>query len=182
MEEKDKSLIEKQIDSKEVYHGKIINVYVDDVLLPNGKQSKRELIRHCLASAVLAFDEEGNVILEDQFRYPYNDVITEIPAGKADKNEDPIVTAKRELLEETGYEAGELTLLGEYYPTVAYTDEIIYLYEARSLKKKEQHLDDGEALRYYKVPFKKFLSMVNKGKIKDGKTLAALAYYLTKQH
>ncbi len=177
----DQKLLEKKLDTKEIYHGKILNVLVGDVLLPNGKKSTRELIRHCKASAVLAFDDNGNVILEDQFRYPYNTVITEIPAGKADGDEDPLVTAKRELLEETGYEANDIALLGEFYPSVAYTDEVIYLYEAHSLKKKEQHLDADESLSFYFKSFEEFKRMVSEGKIKDGKTLAAFAYYLLKR-
>lgn len=173
-------LKETKISSKEIFKGRILNVYCDEVLLPNGHKSTRELIRHCKASAVLAFDDSNNVILEKQFRYPYNDVLVEIPAGKADKEEDPLITAKRELLEETGFEADDITLLGEYYPSVAYTDEVIYLYEARSLKKKEQHLDADESLSYYFVSFDEFKKMILDGKIKDGKTLAALTYYLLK--
>lgn len=174
------NLKETKVSSKEVFKGKILDVFVDTVTLPNGHTATRELIRHCKAAAVLAFDEDNNVILEKQFRYPYNDVLIEIPAGKADKDEDPIITAKRELQEETGYEAGKLTLLGEFYPSVAYTDEIIYLYEAHDLKKKSQHLDEDETLCYFKVSFDEFKKMVKEGQIGDGKTLAALAYYLAK--
>ncbi len=181
MNDKEKeTLIEREISSKEVYKGHLLDVYEDEVLLSNGVKSRREYIRHCLASAVLAFDEENNIILEEQFRYPFHDVIKELPAGKADGKEDPLEVAKRELLEETGYEADEWTFLGEFYPSVAYTDESIYLYEAHSLHKKERHLDVDENLIVNKVPFDEFIEMVNKGEIRDGKTLGALAYYLAK--
>ncbi len=176
----DKDYRETKLYSKSIYKGHIIDVYVDDILLPNGNKATRELVRHCKASAVLAFDSDNNVILEKQFRYPYDELITEIPAGKADKDEDPIITAKRELLEETGYEASEITLLGEFYPSVAYTDEIIYLYEAHGLVRKKQHLDDDETLSYFKVSLDEFKQMVKNGQIKDGKTIAALGYYLLK--
>lgn len=169
-----------KIASKQIYKGRILDVYVDDVKLPNGNTSKRELIRHCKASAVLAFDDNNNIILEHQFRYPYDETIIEIPAGKCDLDEDPKLTAIRELKEETGYEADKIELLGLFYPSVAYTDEIIYLYVASSLKKGKQHLDADENLEYAFIPFDSFLKMINDGKIKDGKTLAAVAYYLIK--
>ena len=172
------NLIETKISSKQVYKGKLLEVYEDKVILPNGVNSSREYIKHCKASAVLAFDDDNNVIIEKQFRYPFNDVIIEIPAGKADNDEDPLLTAKRELLEESGYEAKAFTLLGEFYPSVAYTDEVIYLYEAHDLIKKDQHLDKDEALIAYKISFDEFKKMVKEGQIKDGKTLAALSFYL----
>lgn len=178
--EEKQTLDERQISSKEVYKGHLLDVYEDEVELPNGVRSRREYIRHCIAAAVLAFDNDGNILLEEQFRYPFHTIVNELPAGKADGDEDPLDVAKRELLEETGYEADEWDFLGEFYPSVAYTDETIFLYEARSLHKKEQHLDVDESLIVKKVPFASFLDMVNKGKIKDGKTLGALAYHFAK--
>lgn len=169
-----------KINSQEIYKGKILNLYVDDVKLPNGNTSKREVVRHCKASAVLAFDIKGDVIIEEQFRYPYDDTIIEIPAGKCDENEDPEVTARRELKEETGYECKYLEYLGCIYPSVAYTDEIIYIYLATGLKKGEQKLDADESLEYKKISFKKLLNMIDEGKIQDAKTLAAVTYYLIK--
>ncbi len=171
---------EKKISSEEIYHGKILNLVVDKVLLPNGHISTREVVRHCKASAILAIDENDNIILEDQFRYPYNAIIKEVPAGKCDADEDPKDTARRELEEETGYQAKELVELGVYYPSVAYTDEIIYLYLATGLTKSKQHLDEDEALDYYKVPFSTAVDMVKKGQIKDGKTIAIICQYLIK--
>lgn len=169
---------EKMIASKEIYKGHILDLYVDDVLLPNGHTSKREVIRHCKAAAVLAFDENDNIILEDQYRYPYDAVLKEIPAGKCDKGEDSKDTAIRELEEETGYKANHLEFLGTFYPTVAYTDEIIDIYLATDLERTHQHLDENESLDYYKIPFAMFLDLIHKGEIQDGKTLAAVTYYL----
>lgn len=171
-------LKEKKLSSKEIYKGRIINLYVDDVLLPNGKQSKREVVRHCKASAVLAFNDRNEVILERQYRYPYDEILTEIPAGKCDHDEDPLTAAKRELEEETGYQAEEMTYLGKIYPTCAYTDEVIYIYLAKGLKKTHQHLDADEALEYRFVPFQDLLDAIREDKIPDAKTLAAVSFYL----
>ena len=171
---------EKKIASKEIYKGKIIDVYVDKVLLPNGNETYREVVRHCKASAILAFTDENTIILENQFRYPYDEMVLEIPAGKCDKDEDPKDAAVRELEEETGYRANNITFLGEFYPTVAYTDEIIYLYLATDLVKTKQHLDADENLDYFEITFDELLKMVKEGKIKDGKTLAAINYFIIK--
>ena len=171
---------EKKIASKEIYKGKIIDVYVDKVLLPNGNETYREVVRHCKASAILAFTDENTIILENQFRYPYDEMVLEIPAGKCDKDEDPKDAAVRELEEETGYRANNITFLGEFYPTVAYTDEIIYLYLATDLVKTKQHLDADENLDYFEITFDELLKMIKEGKIKDGKTLAAINYFIIK--
>lgn len=179
---------QKSIDSKreiptkinEVYKGKILDVFCDEVRLPSGKISHREVIRHCHAAAVLAFNEKGEVLLEEQYRYPYDDVLIEIPAGKGEKNEDALITARRELEEETGYYANKLTLLGLFYPSVGYTDEAISLFLAEDLVKTKQHLDDGEELDYYFIPFDELCTKIANGEIPDGKTIAAVGYYLLK--
>ena len=144
-------LKEKKLSSKEIYKGKILDLYVDEVMCPNGHKSSRELIRHCKASCIIAKLDNGNFLLEKQYRYPYDEVILEFPAGKCDKGEDPKITALRELEEETGYKANDIEFLGEYYPTCAYTDEIIYLYFASNLVKTKQHLDENEALNVFEV-------------------------------
>lgn len=171
---------EKTLNSKEVYKGKILDVFLDEVKLPCGKVSHREIIRHCHAAAVLAFNEKGEVILEDQYRYPYDDIITEIPAGKGDEGETGEETARRELEEETGYHANTLEELGLFYPSVGYTDEAIHLFLAKDLVKTKQHLDPGEELEYYFVSFEHLCEMIKNGEIPDGKTVAAVGYYLLK--
>ena len=168
---------EKKTASKEIYKGHILDVYVDDVTLPSGRKTHREVIRHCHASAILAINEKNEVILEEQYRYPYDDIITEIPAGKGDEGEDYQITAARELEEETGYQAGKMEFLGYFYPSVGYTDEKIGIYLATELKKKKQHLDEDEVLDYYFLPMEEFQQKIRDGEICDGKTLAAYAYY-----
>jgi len=171
---------EKKIDGKEVYKGKILDLWVDEVELPNGDKATREVIRHCKAAAILAFDLTGRIILEEQYRYPYDTLITEIPAGKCDPDEEPEKTAFRELAEETGYKASHLEFLGKMYPSCAYTDEVIYIYMATGLVKGEQHLDKDESLTFRKVTLDDLLSMIREGKIQDAKTLAAVSFYITK--
>lgn len=171
---------EKMLSSKKIYSGKILDVYVDSVLTPDNKKTTRELIRHCKASCVLAITEDGKVIIERQYRYPYDDFLIELPAGKCDKDENPKATAKRELKEETGYVAKKIELLGKIYPSCAYTDEVIYCYLATQLTKKESKLDEGEFLEVETISLDKLLDLVLKGKIYDAKTLSSLLFYINR--
>lgn len=171
---------EKTLKSKNVFSGKLLHLYVDEVELEDGHKATREVIRHCEASAVLAIDDQERVLIEKQFRYPYGEEILEIPAGKADHKEDPMETAKRELAEETGYNASSWLHLGDMYPSCAYTDEVIHIYLAQGLKPGIRHLDEGESLDYRFVMMADLKTMVKDGLIKDGKTLAALAFYQAK--
>lgn len=173
-------LKEKKISSEEIYKGKIIDVYKDKVLCPNGKTSYREYIKHCRASCVLAKLPNGKFLLEKQYRYPYDEVIFEFPAGKCDKGEDPKLTAIRELEEETGYLANKITYIGQIYPTCAYTDEIIYLYYAEDLVKTHQHLDENEAVEVLEVTLDEIKELLNNGSLKDAKSVAAICYLFSK--
>ena len=169
-------LKEKKLSSELIYKGKIIDVYKDKVVCPNGHESVREYVSHCRASCVMALNDDGKFLVEKQYRYPYDEVIFEFPAGKCDKGEDPLITAKRELEEETGYLANRIEFLGEIYPSCAYTDEIIYLYEARDLVKTHQHLDDNEALNIFEITIEELNNLIKKGDLKDAKSLCAIAY------
>ncbi len=173
--EKFEELIEKQSASEKIYDGEILHVYKDQVILPNGKEAGRELIRHIGAVCVVPITEDGMVVMEKQFRYPINQVITEIPAGKLDSyNEDRLEAAKRELLEETGYTAENWVDMGVYYPAAAYSDEKITMYLATGLKKGMQKLDDDEFLNIEQIPLKQLVDDVLDGKIEDGKTQVAI--------
>lgn len=173
-------LTEKQISSELIYDGKIVKLYRDEVLLPDGGRGAREYIRHIGAVCVVPLTDDGKIVIEKQFRYPFNDVLTEIPAGKLDsKDEVPELAALRELREETGASAKELVCLGAYYPTCAYSDEIIHMYLATGLTFGERELDEDEFLNVQLVPLKDVLRDIMEGRIKDGKTQAAVlkAFY-----
>lgn len=168
-------LFEKQIKSINIYKGKILDLYCDEILLPNGRTSTREYIKHVGAACVVPLDNDGNIIIEKQFRYPFSRVLTEIPAGKLDSKEEPhLEAALRELREETGYSAQKMIYLGEYYPTCAYSDETIHMYLATGLSFGDRNLDDDEFLGVEKMPLETAVDEIMKGNIRDGKTQTAI--------
>lgn len=170
-----KNLTETKTDSKEIYDGEVLHVYKDTVTLPNGKPAGREVIRHVGAVGIVPMTDDGKVIVERQYRYPLDMVITEIPAGKLDsKAEDRLLAAKRELREETGITADEWIDLGVYYPAAAYTDEKITLYLAKGLTFGDQNLDEDEFLNIEAVPLAELVEDIMEGKITDGKTQVAI--------
>lgn len=164
-------LAEIKIESEEIFDGRILHVFNDRVMLPNGHESTREVIRHIGAVAVVPVTEDGKVAIEKQFRYPLNAVITEIPAGKLDSvEEDRLDAAKRELREETGIIADEWLDMGEYHPAAAYCDEKLNIYLARGLHMESQELDEDEFLNVIFVPIEELVKDVMEGRISDGKT------------
>ena len=172
------SFCEKKLDGKLIYDGKILKLNVDSVLLPDGKTAKREYINHSGGSAVL-YVENNRVLLVRQFRYAYGREIYEIPAGKLEKGEDPAVTAKRELEEETGYVAKDLKELFKLYPTPGYSDEIIYVYIAENCSLSHTDPDDDEFVECEFIEIEKVCKMIESGEICDAKTVAAVYKYLT---
>lgn len=178
------NLNEIMIESEEIFDGQVLHVFKDTVMLPNQKTSTRENIRHVGAVAIVPLTEDGKVVVERQFRYPLNRVITEIPAGKLDsKNEDRLAAAKRELEEETGLIANEWIEIGEYYPAAAYCDEVITLYLAKGLQKGKRNLDEDEFLNIMTVDLDELIEEIMQGKIGDGKTQVALlkVYHMKKK-
>lgn len=168
-------LTEVTLTSKEIYDGQVVHLYKDTVSLPNGKVALREVIRHIGAVAIVPMTDDGKVVVERQFRYPLNRVITEIPAGKLDsKTEDRLSAAKRELEEETGYLADEWIELGDYIPAAAYCDEVITMYLAKGLHIGTRNLDEDEFLNIEMVPMKELVCDIMQGKIADGKTQVAI--------
>ena len=170
----DADLIETLVTSEELYHGKMIHLFCDTVHLPNGENAIREVMRHPGAAAVVPLTREGNVVLVRQYRYPFSRVMLEIPAGKLDPNEEPIDCARRELQEETGYQAEELLPLGVFYPSVAVLDEKIHLFLARGLTLCAQNLDEDEFLHVEERPLDELVREIMRGDVPDGKTQTAI--------
>lgn len=170
----DKHLFETKIDSTEIYNGKILNVTRDTVRLENGETAYREVIHHSGGVCVLPLDDNGDVLFVKQFRYPFADVLLEIPAGKREIGEDPLECGIRELSEEVGATADEIIPLGKLYPTVAYDTEVIYMYLARGLHFGEQHLDEDEFVDVVRIPFDEAYEMVMRDEIPDSKTQLAI--------
>lgn len=163
-------LEEKKLSSEEIFDGVAIHLFRDEILLPNGNKGVREVIRHPGAVCVIPVTEDGDVIFVNQFRYAFNKVTLEVPAGKLEKGEDPFEAGKRELEEETGCVAAKYHTLGKFYPTPGYCGEIIYLYAAEKLSETHMHPDDDEYLEVERIPLEKAVDMVLSGEIKDGKT------------
>lgn len=167
-------LMEKRISGETVFDGKIMHVRRDIVELSDGSEAFREVVDHSGGVCVLALDNEECVLTVRQFRYPFERVLQEIPAGKLERGEDPDVAAARELREETGAVAGRMERLGEIYPTPAYCGEIIRMYLARDLVFGENDLDEGEFLDVERVPFDDLVEKVLAGEIRDAKTVTAV--------
>jgi ADP-ribose pyrophosphatase len=168
------TLKETRLSSTAVFDGALLHVRKDMVMLPNGKSSVREYIVHPGAVAILAYLENGNVLLLNQFRYPLNKIFIELPAGKIDPGETPEQTGLRELEEETGYRASELKYLTTIHPCIGYSDEVIHIYEAFDLVKGDKHLDENEFVELFSMPLEEAVQKVLSGEISDVKTMIAL--------
>ena len=171
MEKENARLREVWTASEEIFDGQILHIMRDTVRLPNGVEATREVVRHIGAVCVIPVLDNGDVIMERQFRYPLDRVILEIPAGKLDApDEDRLSAIRRELREETGYTADSWQEIGPFHPAPAYSDEYITMYLARGLHKGEQDLDADEFLDVCTVPLKDLVQDVMDGKISDAKT------------
>ena len=159
--------------------GVLLKVHRDQVRLPDGSVAPREYIRHPGAVAVVPLFDDGRVLLERQFRYPHRRVFIEVPAGKLEPGEPALDTARRELLEETGYTAAEWSRLGTIHTAIAYTDEAIDLFVARKLSKQQRKLDQGEFLETFTVLFEESIQMIRDGRITDAKSVAGLLWVKT---
>ncbi|MBO5906672.1 MAG: NUDIX hydrolase [Clostridia bacterium] len=168
-------LTEKQLSREKIYEGSVLTVVRDEIELPNGTHSHREICLHIGAVAILPLLEDGRVIMERQYRYAHGRVFFEIPAGKLDTpTEDPLEAAKRELREETGAVAERYTYLGEIDTTPALMNEKIYLYLAEGITFGERNLDYDEFLDVELVPLSTLVDMTMRGEIKDAKTQVAV--------
>lgn len=167
-------LTEKTISSDIKFQGKIVTLRVDKALLPNGKEATREVVEHCSGVCVAAVTDENELLFVRQYRYPIGKLLLELPAGKNDLNEDPMACGIRELKEETGATAKEVSLLSSFYVSPGFCDEIIYVYEARGLSFGDSCPDEDEFLEVLRIPLEKAVQMVLDGEFEDAKTIAAI--------
>ncbi len=167
-------LQEKKISSEIKYDGIIFTITQDTAELENGNLAKRDVLHHSGGVCVIPVTENNEIFLVKQFRYPFQTVTTEVPAGKLNPGENHAECGRRELLEETGCTCKEYIYLGEMYPTPAYDTEITHIYLARGLEFKKQNLDEDEFLDVVKLPLSDAVEMVMSGELKDGKTQIAI--------
>lgn len=171
----DKELIEQKVASRSIYRGKVLELCVDDISLPNGKPAVREYAKQVNAVAVLPLTDDGDVLCVRQYRYAHGRVMLEVPAGKLNSfDEDPEVGARRELREETGAECEELIPLGGFIGSPAILSEVVFLYLARGLSFHAPDPDDDEFLDLCKIPLSELVDKVLAGEIEDGKTQTIL--------
>lgn len=168
------NLTERTLSSKDIFNGKVLHVIHDEVALPDGKHTMREVVRHPGGVCVAAIDSDNNLLFVRQFRYPYGETVLELPAGKLEPGSTPLENGRRELLEETGAVGYSYVSLGQVYPSPGYTDEIIHLYACRVKSVGDAQPDEDEFLNVEKIPFVKAAEMVLNNRVFDAKTQIAV--------
>jgi len=173
-----KKFQETTIHTEKIYDGKIVQLQVDDVTLPNGKKSKRELIKHSGAVAVIPITQDNKILFVEQYRKPLEKPLIEIPAGKLEKDEDPELAGIRELEEETGYTAKNLQLITSFYSSPGFADEIVYIYITNELEKLENPPkgDEDEFVEVHELTLDEAKQYVEELRIHDAKTNYAVLY------
>lgn len=172
----DNHLRETRLAGEDVFSGKLLKVKRDRVRLPDGRQATREYVVHPGAVVIIAERDDGRLIFERQFRYPLGRVFIELPAGKIHPGEDILLTARRELQEETGYAARDWHYLGVIHPCIGYSDERIEIFFARGLTHVGHALDDGEFLEVHELGLAEAIEAVRDGRLTDGKSVAGLLW------
>jgi ADP-ribose pyrophosphatase len=167
-------LTEKTLNSKVMFEGRILKMMVDDVELPDGSTSFREIVGHPGGVCVAPIDDDNNLYFVKQYRYPYHEIVLELPAGKLEKGMSPLDNGKRELKEEVGAEGYSFISLGQVYPSPGYTQEIIHLYACKIKNVGNQQLDQGEFLNVEKIHIDKAVEMVLNNQLPDSKTQIAI--------
>ncbi len=169
---------EETLSSKTAFTGEILNVRVDEIRLPGGRKSTREIIEHSDAVAVVPIDREGNILLVRQYRRGAGKDLLEIPAGCVEPGENPIETVKRELQEEIGYLPNKITGMGGFYASPGYNTEYLHLYLATELVPAKLHAEDTDSIEVVPVPIKSITDYIKSGKICDAKSVAGILYYM----
>ncbi len=165
---------ETRLSTETVFEGKIVTVRVDAVSLPNGVKVVREVVEHRPAVAIVPFDDNREVILVSQFRYPVGEQLLEVPAGVIEVSETPEQCADRELQEEIGYRAREMRSLGSFWTAPGFSDELMYAFIATGLEPSRLESDEDEDITVVRVPVSRIREMIEAGGIRDSKTIAAL--------
>src|SRR6056297_4106900 len=169
--------MEKTINKKTIYKGSILDLDLLEVELPNKKTAKREIINNADAAVILAMDEDNKIYFVKQYRKAIEDYLLELPAGKIDEGESPLVSAKRELAEEIGYTAKNMDFLFSIYSSPGFSKEKIHVFQASNLIKKNADCDDDEFIEIIKIPYEEVLQQIKRKKIEDSKTVSAVLFY-----
>lgn len=175
------NLYEKTLTTESIYKGKIIDLEIQEVELPNGKKSKREIVNHPGAVAVICVTQENKMVMVRQYRKALQKAITEIPAGKLDAGESPENCAVRELEEETGIKAEKLTACDSFYTSPGFANEIVYVFKAEDLSAGEIEMDEDEFVERVDVTLHEAKEMIAEGEIHDAKTIYAVQYWEMEQ-
>ena len=162
------------MESRRVYEGRVVNLRVDRVKLPDGRSAVREVVEHAAVVAIVALDSRGNVLLVRQYRLPVKQALLEIPAGGVDSGESAEEAAQRELQEETGQRAGRLERLGSFFASPGYCDEYMHLYLATELEPAALAADADESIEVVRLPLDEALQLIERGEICDAKTIVGL--------
>ena len=168
------------LNHQQIYRGKIVNLCVDNIRLPSGRTSVREVVHHPGGVTAVPILDDGRLLLIRQFRYPLRKFIFELPAGKLDSDQPPLETMMRELEEETGYKAGAMDFECSFYTSPGISDEVIHLYTARKLAPVSQRLEEGEHITVEADTLTECLQKIESGKIMDGKTILGIIWYQNK--
>lgn len=174
--------IEKKISTDTIYDGRIIKVYKDRVLLPNGRETHREVVIHRPAAVIIAENAEGRLLLIDQFRYAIDEQVIELPAGLIETDEQPSEAASRELQEETGWRPGKITHVAEAFASPGFTNELFHLFFAESLEEHHLQADDDEFIEAKFYTRDEVILLLREKKIRDAKTLMGVYWWLGERY
>jgi len=173
----EKIVMEKTLFTERIYEGAILNLRKDKVTVKEGRTSYREIVEHRGGVVILGLTEEGKIPMIRQYRKAAEQVMLELPAGKLEKGEDPAEAARRELREETGYIAGNIRHVAAFYPTVGYSEEVLFVFFAEALTKSQTDFDDNESIEIEEYPPEVLFGLIDSGALNDGKSLIALLLY-----